>query len=135
MSKQSMGGCKKRPRRPRAAHKILAQETRKEKWLAKLKNNPKAQKPKKRGLVLDLSHEHVVPKDIRPTTIEDMYKTYRVTKGRQGLNPNPDKRQPENPWVTQTRQVKPGIFVANPMTGRFPITELMSKPIQYSTPS
>ena len=68
-------------------------------------------------------------------SIEDMYKTYRVTKGRQGLNPNPDKRQPENPWVTQTRKVKPGIFVANPMTGRFPITELMSKPIQYSTPS
>jgi len=124
MSKQASGGNQKRPRRPRAAHKIMAQEKRQEKWLAKLKVNPKSQRSRKRDVdVLDLSHEHVIPKDIRPATLEDMYRSYRVTKGRQGLNPNPDTRGDENYWVTHRSNT------------RFPITDLMEKPISYSKPS
>ena len=116
----SSGGNKKRPGRPRKPHKIMQQEKRKERWLAALAINKKAQHPRKRDHnVLDLSHEHIIPKEIRPRTFEDLYKTYRVTKGRQGLNPNPETRQKENYWVTH-RSI-----------ARFPITELMEKPIQY----
>ena len=123
MTKQASGGNKKRPRRPRKLSCILRQEKRKEKWLAKLKVNPKAQHPRKRDdKVMDFSLDHITPKDIRPKTFEDMYRTYRVTKGRQGLNPNPNTRKEENYWVTHRASFK------------FPITELMEKPIQYSTP-
>ena len=122
MSKQASGGNQKRPRRPRAAHKIFAQGKRKEKWLRKLEANPKAQHSRKREKAFDISHEHITPKDIRPATLEDMYRSYRVTKGRQGLNPNPDTRKEENYWVT------------HPSITRFPIIELMEKPIMYSKP-
>jgi len=122
MPKESMGGNKKRKRRPRPQHKILAQEKRKEKWLRHLKRDSKAQHKRKRAQYT-LNIEKDAECRVRPVTFEDMYRSYRVTKGRQGLNPNPTTRQKENPWVLHDH-----------WCGRFPITELMEKPIRYSKP-
>jgi len=120
MSKQAAGGNKKRKRKPRPQHKILAAEIRKEKRIRHHAVNPKFnKKSKKYGIIFDFG----TPKcHIRPTTFEDMYRTYRVTKGRQGLNPNPTTRQDENPWV---------VHIAI-WCGVFPIQDLMEKHIQYS---
>ena len=125
MSKQASGGNKKRTRRPRVAHHIMLQESRKERWLKRLAKDKKAQRKRKHfDKPLDLSWQNVKPyPHIRPITIENEYKRYRATKGHQGLNPNPKTRKDENPWVTHQF-----------WTGTFPITELMEKPIQYSTP-
>jgi len=124
-NQQKSGGNRKHPRRPRPAHMILKQERRLEKWLRKLKSDPKAQRPRKRAYnVLDLSVENVKPLDhIRPTTFDNEYRSYRITKGRRGLNPSAEHRQDENPWVINKLWV-----------GRFPITSLMEKPIQYTKP-
>lgn len=121
MPKQASGGNKKRKRRPRATHKILAQENRKAKWLRRLKVDPKAQRSKKRVPAMDFSHENVEPlPHIRPTTFDIEYKKYRITKGRHGLNPSPEHRQDENPWVTH-----------HFWCSSFPIGELMEKPMRY----
>lgn len=139
MSKQASGGNKKRKRRPRAAHKILKQEQRKEKWLAKLKSDKTAQRRKSKS---KYSLKIEVPRinEKRHFTLDELYKTYRKTKGRQGLNPNPKTRQDENLWVIgkfQKKQKDGRIIWSTKqhyLGGRFPITSLMEKPIQYSKP-
>ena len=111
----------KKARRPRAAHKIVAADKRKEKRIKHHAVNPKFnRKSRKYGMTFDFG----TPEDkIHPATFDNMYSTFRKTRGRQGLQPDPEKRQNENPWVT------------NPFwCGRFPITELMEKPIKYSSP-
>ena len=109
------------PRRPRAAHKIIAADKRKEKRIKHYVVNPKFnKKSKKYGMKFDFG----TPEDtVHPATFDNMYSTFRKTRGRQGLQPNPEHRQDENPWVTHYA-----------WCGRFPITELMEKPIQYSSP-
>lgn len=141
MSKQASGGNKKRKRRPRAAHKILKQESRKEKWLARLKDDKTSQNRRhKVSLVKKLDVEILLPNDKRKYTFDDHYKSYRKTKGRQGLNPNPKTRQPENIWVIgkYQKKTKDGRIVWSTkqhyLCGRFAITDLMSKPIKYSAP-
>ena len=121
MANQQSGGNKKRPRRPRAAHKVLAAGIRKEKRIKRHKLNLKLnRKSRKYGFKLDFG----TPEDkVHPATFDNMYSTFRKTRGRQGLQPDPDERQDENLWVTHPF-----------WCGRFPITELMEKPIQYSSP-
>ena len=122
MANQKSGGNKKRTRRSRVANNIFAQGKRKEKWLTKLKNNPKIQKKKKRDKVSLPIHETIINATctIRPITFEEQYKLFRKTKGRKGLNPNPDKRGEENYYLTHPE-----------ITSKFPITSLMEKPIKY----
>ena len=110
----------KKARRPRAAHKIVAANKRKEKRVRKLANDKTYHcKSRKYGMKFDFG----TPEDkVHPATFDNMYSTFRKTRGRQGLQPDPEKRQDENPWVT------------HPLwCGRFPITELMEKPIKYSS--
>ena len=111
----------KKARRPRAAHKIVAADKRKDKRERKLANDKTySRKSRKYGMTFDFG----TPEDkVHPATFDNMYSTFRKTHGRQGLQPDPEKRQKENPWVTH-------YF----WCGRFPITELMEKPIKYSTP-
>ena len=142
MPKQQSGGNKKRPRKPRYQHSILKQEERKGKWLKAVASDKTIQKPKRKvATTLTSWHENVIPKSIRPVTIEDQYRSYRKTKGRQGLNPNPKTRQEENIWVHGRYQQKKddGNVIWSTkqhyLGGRFPITELMEKPIQYSKPT
>jgi len=140
MAEQKSGGNKKRKRKSRYQHSILRQEKRKAKWLNILHGNSKAQRPKKKIATTLTFWENVTPKKIRPVTFDEQYKSYRKTKGRQGLNYNPVKRQDENIWVKgryQKRGLDGNIIWDSKhhyLCGRFPITELMEKPIQYSKP-
>lgn len=58
-------------------------------------------------------------------SFEDEYKTYRRTRGRRGLAPNPDVRQDENLKIRLFKTLAT-------YCGTFPIGELMEHPIGRS---
>jgi len=67
-------------------------------------------------LLLDESYRKLM-------TFEEEYKTFRVTRGKRGVISDPDKRGPENP--------QNDLFKCYATyCGKFPIGELMSKPIR-----
>jgi hypothetical protein len=65
--------------------------------------------------------QDVAPPDVKLFTFQDEYRTYRKTRGKRGLSPDPAKRKTENPRVKSINSIFNG--------GVFPLTELMSKPI------
>jgi hypothetical protein len=69
----------------------------------------------------DLSTPKVDP-DKRLYSFEDEYKTYRRTRGRRGLAPNPLKRQEENSQIALFKR-------SASHCGRFPIGQLMEHPV------
>ena len=70
-------------------------------------------------------HVHRDP-EAKIYTLEDEYKTFRRTRGHRGLNPDPEKRQDENPMCYMRNHV------VNGTTRFFPIGECLSRPIRRS---
>ena len=121
MSKQSMGGCKKRKRKSRLGGRINAEErTLVNKANRALDHKRKGHARKRRtGISLSMFPD---PERKEGKTFDDEYRIFRKTRGRTGLNPNPDKRKPENPNVLNRDSVL--------SCGWFPIGELMQNPIR-----
>jgi hypothetical protein len=68
-------------------------------------------------------NEPQIRDDVKLYTFDDEYKTYRRTRGRRGLSPNPDKRPAENPMCRLRNDILTGT------TRFFPIGECMENPI------
>lgn len=106
-----MAGCNKKRRRPRfsdvAAHKETRQARHKKYGHSYTRSDRTTSWPQ--------------VKRQEGVTFEEEYKTYRKTRGRRGLSPNPDRRQPENPNYLNRNSV----FA----TRRVPLTELMERAI------
>jgi hypothetical protein len=70
----------------------------------------------------DLVDNSFVECERKQYSFDEEYKTYRRTRGRRGLAPNPDKRQDENPAIRLYKSL-------STYCGRFPIGQLMEYPI------
>ena len=77
------------------------------------------------GVKIDTKRDlfNVLPERQNGNTFDQEYKTYHQTRGRQGLCPDPARRQDENPIYLQRNSV----FNVR----RVPIGELMSRPVSY----
>lgn len=130
MSKQKSGGNKKRPNDSPSRRKYKLEgraELNKLKKAKKQKAIEAGLKSKKPNKGLRAAQKVVVihktaPSNTRAKTFEEDYRDYQKTRGSRGLSPSPDKRKLENPRVLAKDSVL--------STGRFPIGELMEKPIK-----
>jgi len=70
----------------------------------------------------DLVDESFTECERKQYSFDEEYKTYRRTRGRRGLAPNPDVRQDENQAIAIYKRL-------STYCGRFPIGKLMEYPI------
>jgi len=120
MAKQSMGGCKKRRRM-----KLIREQR---VLIRDAHHKTRANRHKKYGHSYTRGEPgysvrkwpQIVERE-QGVTFDEDYKTFRKTRGRRGLNPNPDYRGTENPSYLARNSV----FACR----RVPMVELMERAI------
>jgi hypothetical protein len=122
MGNQSAKKTSKRIRTKRSAVAILKQVDRTANRIAYTEKHGHAQS---RGYGGDLVDNSLLEPDPgrKLYSFEDEYKTYRRTRGRRGLAPNPNKRPDENHHIALFKR-------SASYCGKFPIGQLMEKPIR-----
>ena len=109
----------KSQRKKRQAKHIMRQDDRKTNRMSYTQRHGHSPSKRYGGDLVDGSFPECERKQY---SFDEEYKTYRRTRGRRGLAPNPDVRQDENPAIALYKRL-------STYCGRFPIGQLMEYPI------